>query len=183
MSLLVDALREKYASPAEVMRKLGLPTAILGYDAGRPRRARDEEPEAVESSDPAERLFSILKGKLSPAELERVAELLGALSGSEEEGEEGEEERADNDPRDLGDEYEVNDESPAEPSFKRSRSLEPGRTAMDGGGFFGRYPNLRRVSTGGDLWACQPENAPRPQTTIAQDNDFYSRFPLVQRIA
>ncbi len=193
MTALVDALKAKYGTPANALRALGMPMSLLGgrhaMDEGlstdelaslRKLLAKDDASEN-ESASPADRLHKILAGKLSPEELKRVGELLEQLSApGEEEDEEGE--RADGDPRDLGDEYEVEDEEPSEPSFRKSRNLEPGKTAMDAG-FFSRYPAAARVTSDGGLWVCRPENAPRPSQSVAQDADFYSRFPAARRIA
>jgi hypothetical protein len=60
-----------------------------------------------------------------------------------------------------------------------------GKTAMDQAakGFFQRYPNAARVTTGGGLWACQPERTPRKPQTVAQDEAFFNRFPNLAKVA
>lgn len=182
MNAITDALRRKYKSPAEVCRALGIPQSVL-YG----RHALDEELE--EPKTPAERLHRILKDKLSPEEMKAVSELLEQLAKAEPDDEE-EEERADNDDRDPGDEFE---EDPAEDGI--GENFDPKgmpKNAMDEAArsaFNERFPNAARISTD-CAFGFDHSGAPRYRAagkpfqglSSAQEADFFERFPNLRRI-
>jgi hypothetical protein len=189
MSILIDALREKYRSPADALRALGLPTTLLGYDAGPRRRACDEdpEPEAVESAGEE-------SPQLSVEELALVREVLAAYAEAkekepEEEGEEGGESE-----REKYDEFEPDGEDEAHGiTAGANRVATPSRvkhTAMDEAQvtFDERYPGLSRVDIRSD-GVCYDEGGhrmdasqPRVRRTSAADDERFARmFPNLPR--
>lgn len=204
VSEIVNGLSQHFRTPQEALASFYAFDAML-----KGKRAKDEE----EAEDPAQQLFALLKGKLSPEELERVGELLSELSGAGEESEEGE--RADGDDRPGlkdHDEFEE-DEEPGAAKY----TYDPDK-AQGGGIDFGsrnisrvqtvrkvpaikkigedsaakiafdqRFPNLQRIDTTLSLFYCTPDRpAPRPKTreyTARDEARFQAMFPALGRVS
>lgn len=83
----------------QIKRAFGLDRRRTARDDGNSNLPAESGPKATEDEgDPADRLVELLSGKRSPEEVDEIVSLVAKLAG--------EGERADGDPRDLGDDYE-----------------------------------------------------------------------------
>ena len=107
---IVTALKARYRSPYEVMKKLGLDAALLRQPC------RDEGEEEL---SPTDKLRAIFASKYTPDQVEALMKIVAQIpaAGGDDEGEER---RADNDRRDLGDEFEDDAEDEVERIPRRS---------------------------------------------------------------
>lgn len=176
MNAIIDALRAKYRTPADVMRSLGLDASLLNSrdrateylkplkparDISRETLSGERDDEEIATDDPAERLHALLRDKLSEEELKAVGEILLEMAQGEEAEEDEDEARADGDEREGmrdHDDFEE-DEEPEPEERARSKDAALGARrgvkgvrragAMDEAAalaFDARYPALARVS-------------------------------------
>lgn len=226
MNAIVDALRARYRTPREALIALDLDPDLLN----KPYRVRDEDraekfleplrpkrdvpaetlrgkPEEIAEDDPAEELLAILsKLNASPAQKERIGEILLELANAVDDEDEAEEEAETERPDALKheDAYEdepTEDEDDPWTKLKASRMPQAGKPRQINGARIGAMdaspsarllamiPNLARLGVSAVDHSVVPlahdgriQNM-EPRKSSAGSPSFYDRFPALKRVA